>query len=183
MVTTCHVFQEIPSVFSVIRSISVCTQADKYSTEHIDSRVEVFLETFNKILKETSEEDLDSVKEALMKVKQCADIHLKEEVSRNWAEVTTGEYMFDRIENELKTIEHIKIDELRDWMASHTHNGSNLRKLSVHVVGISKSIKQVDNENLNTEKIHGKCTIIILCEQVWLKQNITFNIPFTISFQ
>ncbi|XP_076237531.1 nardilysin [Calliopsis andreniformis] len=138
-------------------SIGVRTQADKYSTEHVDKRIEAFLETFSKILKETSEKDLESIKEALMKVKQCADLHLKEEVMRNWAEITTDEYMFDRIDNELKMIERITLDELREWITSHTLNGNNLRKLSVHVVGTSKSTDKVDadqtNVNSETEKM------------------------------
>ncbi|KZC14573.1 Nardilysin [Dufourea novaeangliae] len=141
-------------------AVTVCTQADKYSTEHVDGRIEAFLKAFNKILNETTVEDLENVKEALTKQKQCADILLKEEVSRNWEEITTEDYMFDRIENELIMIEHIKIDELRDWMNSHTINGSNLRKLSVHVVGASKPTNNENNENVvsSTDKKDCKCS-------------------------
>lgn len=137
-------------------SITVRTQADKYTTEHVDSRIEGFLEAFNKILEETSEEDFDSMKGTLTKLKQCADIHLREEVSRNWEEITAGDYMFDRIEKDLKMIEHIKIDELREWMSAHTANGSNLRKLSVHVVGTSKATDKENNEEeLRTDNAHS----------------------------
>lgn len=135
-------------------SIIVFTQADKYSTEHVDNRIEVFLKAFKKILKETTDEDLKSIKEALIKQKQCDDINLREEFHRNWAEITTGNYMFDRIENELMAIEHITIEELREWMNSHTMNGSNLRKLSVHVVGTPKS---ADKENEDV-KLHAERT-------------------------
>lgn len=128
-------------------SIIVYTQADKYSTEHADNRIEAFLEMFNNILEETSEKDLDSVKEAVITLKQCADIHLKEEIDRNWAEIITGNYMFDRIENELNMIKHITVDELREWIKSHTVNGSNFRKLSVHVVGVDKSLETQNNGN------------------------------------
>ena len=31
-------------------SITVCIQADKYITEHVDQRIEKFLKSFNKIL-------------------------------------------------------------------------------------------------------------------------------------
>lgn len=116
-------------------SVTVNTQADKHTTDYVDERIEKFLKAFIQILDETTEEALDSVKEALMKMKQCADIHLKEEVWRNWAEIMTKEYMFNRIEREVLAIKSIKIDELREWAAKHTLNGSNFRKLSLHVVG------------------------------------------------
>ncbi|XP_053986881.1 nardilysin-like isoform X2 [Hylaeus volcanicus] len=132
-------------------TITVFTQVDKYSTEHVDQRIEAFLRAFNEILKETTEKDFKSIKEALIKQKQCADIHLREELDRNWPEITTGDYMFDRIENELITIESIKIDQLREWMNAHTINGSNLRKLSVHVIGTPKS---TDKENNKDVKLH-----------------------------
>ncbi|CAL7942606.1 unnamed protein product [Xylocopa violacea] len=131
-------------------SITVYTQADKYSTEHIDTRIEAFLEMFNNTLKQTSEKDLDTAQETLIKLKQCADIHLKEEVDRNWMEITSGDYMFDRIENELSMIENITIDELREWMKSHTINGSNLRKLSVHVIGNAKPTDKENNEEFQS---------------------------------
>ncbi|KAG7214075.1 hypothetical protein KM043_001439 [Ampulex compressa] len=127
-------------------SISVYTQADKYTTDHVDERIESFLGSFNKILKETSEKELDSVKDALIKLKQCADIHLKEEVNRNWAEITNGTYMFDHVERELVAIEDIGINELRDWMKSHTLEGSNLKKLSVQVIGTVPKDKDKDTE-------------------------------------
>ncbi|XP_029044201.2 nardilysin [Osmia bicornis bicornis] len=127
-------------------SITVHTQADKFSTEHAANRIEAFLQMFNDILKEMSDEDLESIKEALTKQKLCDDVQLKEEVNRNWPEIVSGNYMFDRIEKELLMIEQITIEELREWMISHTLNGKNLRKLSVHVVGTSEPKENNDSE-------------------------------------
>nr|KAF7408943.1 hypothetical protein H0235_013795 [Vespula pensylvanica] len=130
-------------------SITVYTQADKHSTEHVDNRIEKFLKSFNKVLKETSEKDLESIKEALTKIKQCADIHLKEEVDRNWSEITNCDYIFDRLEKEIIAVDGIKIEELRNWMASHTINGDNLRKLSVHIIGTKE---ETSNEKKDISK-------------------------------
>ncbi|EFN65226.1 Nardilysin [Camponotus floridanus] len=116
-------------------SITIQTQANKYTTEHVDQRIEDFLKSFNKTLKSLPEEDLDYVKEALRKEKQCADIDLDEEVVRNWNEITTWQYMFDRLEREVLAIKDIKLKDLREWTAKHTLHGSNFRKLSIHVVG------------------------------------------------
>src|SRR5580765_1281452 len=67
--------------------IRIQTQADKYTTEHVDQRIEDFLKSFNKILEDLSEKDLDVVKEGLRQMKQCADIDLQQEVKRNWREI------------------------------------------------------------------------------------------------
>ncbi|XP_043528977.1 nardilysin-like [Frieseomelitta varia] len=151
-----NVFCLLKDTFGILGyTVTVYTQADKYSTEFVDQRIEAFLEMFNNILKETSEDDLDSVKEAVIKLKQCADIHLKEEVDRNWTEIISGDYMFDKIEKELNMIEHIKIDELREWMRSHTLNGSNFRKLSVQVVGTANS---ADTDTENNKDIEANAT-------------------------
>ncbi|XP_003401691.1 nardilysin isoform X1 [Bombus terrestris] len=146
-----NVFCLLRDTFGILGyTVTVYTQADKYSTEYVDNRIEAFLGMFNNILKEMSEKELDSVKETMIKLKWCADIHLKEEVNRNWSEIESGDYMFDRIEKELSVIECIKIDELREWMKSHTFNGSNFRKLSVHVVGTAKSSDTENNEGVET---------------------------------
>lgn len=148
-----NVFCLLRDTFGILGySITVYTQADKYSTEHVDNRIEAFLTMFNNMLQGILEKDLDSIKEAVIKLKQCADIHLKEEVDRNWSEIITGDYMFDRIENELSMIEHITIDELREWMQSHTINGNNFRKLSVHVIGSAKSTDMENNEGIKLHK-------------------------------
>nr|XP_012135647.1 PREDICTED: nardilysin-like [Megachile rotundata] len=142
-----HVFCILRDTFNILGySITVHTQANKYTTEHVDNRIEAFVQMFKGILKEMSEKELESIKEALMKLKLCDDVHLKEEVDRNWVEITTGNYMFDKIEKELLMIEQITLDDLREWMDSHTLNGNNLRKLSVHVVGTSDPKESNDDD-------------------------------------
>lgn len=160
-----NVFCLLRDTFGILGyTVTVYTQADKYSTEYVDNRIEAFLTMFNNILKEMSEKELDGVKEAVIKLKRCADIHLKEEVDRNWSEIESGDYMFDRIEKELSVIEYIKIDELREWMKSHTFNGSNFRKLSVHVVGTAKSSDTENNKGVETSAnaVNCKCTDFVL---------------------
>lgn len=38
---------------------------------------------------------------ALIKLKECEDTHLGEEVDRNWNEVVTQQYLFDRLAHEV----------------------------------------------------------------------------------
>ena len=39
---------------------------------------------------------------ALVKLKECEDTHLGEEVDRNWAEVVTQQYVFERLNREVR---------------------------------------------------------------------------------
>ncbi|XP_012218457.1 nardilysin-like [Linepithema humile] len=133
-------------------SVTVHTQADKYTTDHVDKRIEEFMKSLDKILQETTEEELESLKETLRKMKQCADIDLEEEVSRNWIEITRWQYMFDRLERETLAIKNIKIDELRQFVAKYMLKGSSLRKLSVHVVGTDPKQNATDNVDEDREK-------------------------------
>lgn len=118
-------------------SITVCTQANKFTTEYVDEKIENFLQFIVNKLKEMSDEEYDFIKESLIKLKQCTDIHLKEEVNRNWSEITREEYIFDRYNKEISAINSVTINELRQWLDNHTINGKNFRKLTVQTVGIS----------------------------------------------
>uniref|UniRef100_A0A8C4F7R4 Nardilysin a (N-arginine dibasic convertase) n=1 Tax=Dicentrarchus labrax TaxID=13489 RepID=A0A8C4F7R4_DICLA len=68
---------------------------------------------------------------ALVKLKECEDTHLGEEVDRNWAEVVTQQYVFDRLNREIEALKQMTRTELVSWFKEH--RGQNSRKLSVHV--------------------------------------------------
>uniref|UniRef100_A0A8C7GMB9 Nardilysin convertase n=1 Tax=Oncorhynchus kisutch TaxID=8019 RepID=A0A8C7GMB9_ONCKI len=70
---------------------------------------------------------------ALVKLKECEDTHLGEEVDRNWAEVATQQYVFNRLHREIEALKQMTRAELGSWYLEH--RGHNCRKLSVHVVG------------------------------------------------
>uniref|UniRef100_A0A8C7S791 Nardilysin a (N-arginine dibasic convertase) n=1 Tax=Oncorhynchus mykiss TaxID=8022 RepID=A0A8C7S791_ONCMY len=68
---------------------------------------------------------------ALVKLKECEDTHLGEEVDRNWAEVATQQYVFNRLHREIEALKQMTRAELVSWYLEH--RGHNCRKLSVHV--------------------------------------------------
>uniref|UniRef100_A0A8C8GMV1 Nardilysin n=1 Tax=Oncorhynchus tshawytscha TaxID=74940 RepID=A0A8C8GMV1_ONCTS len=68
---------------------------------------------------------------ALVKLKECEDTHLGEEVDRNWAEVVTQQYVFNRLHREIEALKQMTRAELGSWYLEH--RGHNCRKLSVHV--------------------------------------------------
>lgn len=118
-------------------SITVHIEAHKCTTEYMDQRIEEFLKSFSKMLEVFPQEELNIIKETLIikKLKQCiSGGFLKNEVDRNWSEIMKRQYMFDRSEKKIVAIKHVKIEELREWF-THTLNGNDLRKLSLHVIG------------------------------------------------
>ncbi|KAM4739813.1 nardilysin b isoform 2-T3 [Anableps anableps] len=113
-------------------SVTVETQATKFSSELVEQKIEDFLVSFGERLSSLSEETFRAQVTALIKLKECEDAHLGEEVDRNWFEVVTQQYLFDRLNREIEVLKVFSQEELVSWFLEH--RGSS-RKLSVHVVG------------------------------------------------
>uniref|UniRef100_A0A8B9C293 Nardilysin convertase n=1 Tax=Anser brachyrhynchus TaxID=132585 RepID=A0A8B9C293_9AVES len=73
---------------------------------------------------------------ALIKLKECEDSHLGEEVDRNWNEVVTQQYLFDRLAREIEALKSVTKSDLVTWFQAHRSNKKKV--LSVHVVGFGK---------------------------------------------
>ena len=50
----------------------------------------------------TTEEEFKTNIDSLINLKQCADNHLGEEVDRNWWEILSHTYVFDRLQREVR---------------------------------------------------------------------------------
>ncbi|XP_005050122.1 PREDICTED: nardilysin [Ficedula albicollis] len=117
-------------------SVTVATQATKYNSELVDRKIEEFLSCFEEKIKDLTEEAFSTQVTALIKLKECEDSHLGEEVDRNWNEVVTQQYLFDRLAREIEALKSITQADLVNWFQAHR---SNQRKvLSVHVIGYGK---------------------------------------------
>jgi len=122
-------------------SITVYTQANKYTFEHVDRLFEDFLISFKVILLQCSESKLYHFKEKLRILKQCYDAeNLKNEVNRNWNEITKQQYIFNRYEKEALVIENINMHKLITFFEKFMHRKHNYRKLSVCIEGTPKEI-------------------------------------------
>lgn len=82
-----------------------------------------------------SAKKLNAIKKDLIKVKLCGDVLLRDEVGRNWGEITTDQYVFDRLNREIKVVEEVLIQDLRKWWEDHNmfEKNSNFKKLSIQV--------------------------------------------------
>ncbi|XP_074858591.1 nardilysin [Carettochelys insculpta] len=117
-------------------SVTVATQATKYNSELVDKKIEDFLSFFEEKIKHLTEEAFSTQVTALIKLKECEDSHLGEEVDRNWNEVVTQQYLFDRLAREIEALKSLTKADLVDWFQAH--RGSQSKVLSVHVVGFGK---------------------------------------------
>ncbi|QQP51802.1 Nardilysin (Narginine dibasic convertase) [Caligus rogercresseyi] len=102
------------------------------------SRIEAFLKHFHEaeILPMPKEKFADYV-DTLIKMKKAADVTLEEEMSRNWSEIVSQEYVFDRNAKEAQLYESnaFSLKDLHKIMEDLFLNESTLRKLSVQVLG------------------------------------------------
>uniref|UniRef100_A0A8B9THV4 Nardilysin n=1 Tax=Anas platyrhynchos TaxID=8839 RepID=A0A8B9THV4_ANAPL len=117
-------------------SVTVATQATKYNSELVDKKIEEFLSCFEEKIKHLTEEAFSTQVTALIKLKECEDSHLGEEVDRNWNEVVTQQYLFDRLAREIEALKSVTKSDLVTWF--QTHRSNNKKVLSVHVVGFGK---------------------------------------------
>uniref|UniRef100_A0A8C6PDL3 Nardilysin a (N-arginine dibasic convertase) n=1 Tax=Nothobranchius furzeri TaxID=105023 RepID=A0A8C6PDL3_NOTFU len=129
-----HVYPTCRNTSGVLGfSVTVETQATKFNTELVEFKIEEFLVSFGEKLNALTEEAFNTQVTALVKLKECEDTHLGEEVDRNWTEVVTQQYVFDRLNREIDALKQISRTELVSWFQEH--RGQNARQLSVHVVG------------------------------------------------
>uniref|UniRef100_A0A3B5LG36 Coenzyme PQQ synthesis protein F-like C-terminal lobe domain-containing protein n=2 Tax=Xiphophorus couchianus TaxID=32473 RepID=A0A3B5LG36_9TELE len=126
-------------------SVTVETQATKFSSELVEQKIEDFLVSFGGRLASLSEECFTAQVTALIKLKECEDAHLGEEVDRNWYEVATQQYLFDRLSREVEVLKGFSREQLVSWFLDHRGNCS--RKLSVHVVGFGVEENDPPHQN------------------------------------
>ncbi|KAF4097640.1 nardilysin b [Onychostoma macrolepis] len=128
-------------------SVTVETQATKFSTDFVEGKIEAFLVSFGEKMVNLSDEAFQTQVTALIKLKECEDTQLGEEVDRNWFEVVTQQYVFDRLNKEIEVLKNVTKDELVSFFMEHRHASS--RKLSIHVVGFGEKEKEthVDDQS------------------------------------
>uniref|UniRef100_A0A672ZLN9 Nardilysin a (N-arginine dibasic convertase) n=1 Tax=Sphaeramia orbicularis TaxID=375764 RepID=A0A672ZLN9_9TELE len=133
-----HVYPTCRNTSGVLGfSVTVETQATKFNTELVELKIEEFLTSFGEKLSELTEDAFNTQVTALVKLKECEDTHLGEEVDRNWSEVVTQQYVFNRLNKEIDALRQMSRSELVLWFQEH--RGQKSRKLSVHVSSVITS--------------------------------------------
>lgn len=136
-----HVYCSVRDTFGVLGyTVTVNAQASKVTAQYVDERIEEFMKHTKILLDKLKEEEFEQLKDNLIKIKQCVDVHLREEVDRNFGEITAGEYLFDRIPKEVTAIQNTGLKQVILWWSRHNLFGTrdNFRKISFQIEG-SKS--------------------------------------------
>lgn len=136
-------------------SIKLHSQETKFSAEYVDERIENFRHEILSLIENMSEKDFNEIKASIVKNKLSEDNKLSEEVNRNWSEIDSNYYDFNRFEKDVEALSTITKNHVLEFYRNHY--GENQRKLSVQVIGHVKPIEhhenQVDsNEDLETRR-------------------------------
>ncbi|XP_069794757.1 nardilysin-like [Narcine bancroftii] len=152
-----HVYPSCRNTSGILGfSITVETQATKFNSEIVDKKIEEFLKSFHKKLVSMSQDSFCAQVTALIKLKLCEDTHLGEEVDRNWDEVFTQQYLFDRLTHEIQALKSFTKADLVDWFRSH--QGQKSKKLSIHVIGSGQHEpdQAIDDSTFESQSVSGE---------------------------
>ncbi|XP_012270804.1 nardilysin isoform X2 [Orussus abietinus] len=120
--------------------INIVKNTDKFTTENIDENIDAFLKSFLEALEKMSEEEFRDFQDSLIKNdKLSAEFTLSDEVSKNWVEIVNSYFNFDAYEKEIDDIKKLTLEDVKECMKNYFINGPNMRKLSIHVIGATKS--------------------------------------------
>lgn len=125
-------------------TIKINSQEDKFCVEYIDDRIENFRQVLITIIEKITDEIFQQFKVSLAKSKLTEDNELKIEVTRNWTEITSGDYAFDWIEREVEILKTLTRTELLDYYLKYL-NESN-RKLSTQIIGNPNASQQNEGD-------------------------------------
>uniref|UniRef100_A0A9L0S7S6 Nardilysin convertase n=1 Tax=Equus caballus TaxID=9796 RepID=A0A9L0S7S6_HORSE len=128
-------------------------------SEVVDKKIEEFLSNFEEKIENLTEDAFNTQVTALIKLKECEDTHLGEEVDRNWNEVVTQQYLFDRLAHEIEALKSFSKSDLVNWFKAH--RGPGCKMLGVHVVGFGKYELEEDG-NPSGEDSNSSCEVMQL---------------------
>uniref|UniRef100_A0A182PNV0 Nardilysin n=1 Tax=Anopheles epiroticus TaxID=199890 RepID=A0A182PNV0_9DIPT len=128
-------------------SITVHSQENKFNYHYIDERIELFNQHFVQVLREMTEKDFELVKTSLKHRKQVVDTELKNEASRNWGEITTEEYIFNRNKLEVEQIEKLTKHDVLQLFHRLVVDPASKRKLCVQVIGNNEQATNIDTHS------------------------------------
>ncbi|XP_014281647.1 nardilysin [Halyomorpha halys] len=127
-------------------SITVVSQIYKHSVDHVEERISAFLINFLESLIKMPRNEFDEVVQALINIKKCCDLHIKEEIKRNWAEIKCFEYAFDRLEREIRLLSILEPEDVISFLKTRIDGSNpNHKKLTIQVVGYDSKMEE-DNE-------------------------------------
>lgn len=113
--------------------VYVESQENKFTADYVDERIENLRTELLASLEKMSEPDFEQIKVSLTKLKMEEDNELVEETNRNWAEITSDDYVFDRRHKEVDEIKTVTKEEVIQLFRENF--GANERKFCTQLIG------------------------------------------------
>lgn len=126
--------------------ITINTQETKHTADYVERRIETFRAGMSELVSKLSDDEFTSVRETLRSGKRLGDTSLDEEVMRNWSEIVTKEYFFNRVEMQIQMLNSLSKKDVLEFL--HDYENNNLRKLSVQVVGRGNTSDDIQSGSL-----------------------------------
>lgn len=120
-------------------SVSISPAATKFTLTHVDEKIDEFVDDMVKMVEELGFDEFSTVKNALIKIKQCVDLSMEDEQKRNWNQIVQFQYQFDRNQLETEFLKTLELERFRKWcLKVLPSKNRDRRKLSVQVVAYGK---------------------------------------------
>jgi len=140
------VFPMVRCTYGIIgASITVRSQIDKFTAEQVYAAICEFLTMFKEQLKKMKPADFKDYQTGLIELKSQDDNKLKEIVSRNYAEMSSEDYKFDRLETEIWHLERMKKKDVVHCFDKFIEKNEN--RLIMAVEGIREERAATDQLN------------------------------------
>jgi len=106
----------------------------------VDQRIENFIKQMIDIITKMDGNKFKEHIHSIITSKKVPDLKLGDEFNRNWNEIISFNYCFDRLDKEVQCLEKITFDEFKEWSCNQilANKTTNKRKLSIQIVGYGK---------------------------------------------
>lgn len=141
-------------------SVYVSSQEGKHSYSTVLEKIETFMNDIAKpLIENLPDDDFENFKDSIIQMLATDDLHLTLEAGRNWMEITSFNFLFDRLELSLKMTKTLTKTDLQEFFKSFTQP-ENIRRLIIQVVGnlqnASQSVPQESSRDLKVEFLTEK---------------------------
>ncbi|KAH8302076.1 hypothetical protein KR044_002520, partial [Drosophila immigrans] len=116
------------------------TQETKFSADYVDKRLEAFRLRVPVIIAQLTDQEFEQMREAIINNKKLGDHGLFDEAMRNWGEIVSLDYVFNRSEIQVQILSTVTRQEILEFLDNNEQR--NLRKLSVQVIGSTKATRR-----------------------------------------
>lgn len=125
-------------------SFTIQSQEDKNPTTLVDERIESFIHGHMlTVFEEMTDEKFETIQTALIKLKRMVEVELESEVNRHWAEITSSEFIFNRLELEAQMIAQLTKKDVIEFYKSKII-AADARKLSIQIIGNSNDDEKME---------------------------------------